>query len=1311
MKRLTKGQGLVEFALILPILLGILLGIVEAALVIQGHLTVQHIARETARFAVTYQPLQGACLDWDNDDVITDGFPPEDDDDRQPYPYCPDPGMPDPAETDAHYYQRRVLLIKQKARDTAAGLRIRNDELALGIGQTGIDEFDANLDDAGFFGVRIWGFPAFDVDCAEAGAGRMETPWDPASHPDACLDHPGLEGLPIQVQVVHNVEIVDPLYRVITEYVTVQATSEMINEGVQVGFGNQAPPSFGGSFDPGVTTGGTPQATVEETPFGGTALPTFTPPPTYDISLTAYPEGTYAVTNLMPDDRCHRFLAVVTYDGNPVQSAWVSFSTSYGAFDVSGIGEPYTEALTNADGEALVMLCGNGPGTAEIRAWIDNLNDDLWLGEISDTAEKTWEFGPGPYIIVGDHDVVALDEDSASIMSHPITTTTSYGLWWCVDPTSSITTVENSQLLMTVDVDVNGNAENQIFTVPEYSDGMYRLETHPSGGGGCGAVDLVAYSASIQAVAALPDLTIASTEPLTACPRSVFTVSVTVDNLTSGRATEYFDVDFYIDAEGEPTRPIGVTKQWVSGIDPNGSAVVNAVLWIESSGTHELWVRTDTSDYVEEEDEENNTAIIPIEVSTGCRFCEDDGMVVIPATEYSENVAGAGGCGANRSWVESSVSGVPTMYVGGSGQECTNSWNASSAPVLRYTVNFTTTGVYRVFVRGESASQNDDTVWVSVDGSPPSNCYRLDGSSTSALVWDSAIYSSPGGCPGGSDLAVQIGTPGEHTIEVRMREDGYEWAKLMLIHQSLVGRGPSGGIGARALIMPAARALPQAQALSWVEDFEDLSNGTREDLGPTEWHTDISDLTLYSGDYFEVMNNEFRARDIDGVGVWWTEDIDISGEAAVDVSVDIRETGDLGDGDCIRLYYQLDGGSEVQFYWDCNDFGSTYETHSVSGLTGSTLRVIIRAENNGSWDTYYWDNVTVTGTGPPPTAGPTPLPTATPTPTPTPMPTPGGSDDPPATYCPAACPPEEPSPWGTGPDKPPGLLECEQLLQYGNFEGSAENLFNYWYAGAPGAYYRGSTYFHDGTLSMRLHTTLGFYPTCSAVPNPYLYQTITIPTEVYTQTTLTVSGYRLVAESESSCCNPTTDPGDQLFLKMRDGAGADLGTGNGTLVVDGGTPLLKTWQRFSIDVTDVVSPATRAGQDVQVYFHGIQEVDTECTFFYLDTLECEACTEWPIPDPVAGTSSFGGLIQVFVHHGIPQTFRGIDVWAYSPGGEVYHTTTIHDGTYHFYNVPPGSYTIYAEYWEGGAGGTLHFGTWTITVEADERIYNVNLYMS
>lgn len=73
--------------------------------------------------------------------------------------------------------------------------------------------------------------------------------------------------------------------------------------------------------------------------------------------------------------------------------------------------------------------------------------------------------------------------------------------------------------------------------------------------------------------------------------------------------------------------------------------------------------------------------------------------------------------------------------------------------------------------------------------------------------------------------------------------------------------------------------------------------------------------------------------------------------------------------------------------------------------------------------------------------------------------------------------------------------------------------------------------------------------------------------------------------------------------------------------------------------------------------------------------------------------------------GVPQPLSGADVWTYSQGGQVYHTTSIHDGTYHFYNIPPGTYTVYAEAW---VSGVLKVATSTVTVVADERNYNVHL---
>jgi hypothetical protein len=51
LKNKQKGQGLVEFALILPVFLLLLLGIIEAARIIWAYMTVQTAVREAARYA------------------------------------------------------------------------------------------------------------------------------------------------------------------------------------------------------------------------------------------------------------------------------------------------------------------------------------------------------------------------------------------------------------------------------------------------------------------------------------------------------------------------------------------------------------------------------------------------------------------------------------------------------------------------------------------------------------------------------------------------------------------------------------------------------------------------------------------------------------------------------------------------------------------------------------------------------------------------------------------------------------------------------------------------------------------------------------------------------------------------------------------------------------------------------------------------------------------------------------------------------------------------------------------------------------
>jgi hypothetical protein len=287
--------------------------------------------------------------------------------------------------------------------------------------------------------------------------------------------------------------------------------------------------------------------------------------------------------------------------------------------------------------------------------------------------------------------------------------------------------------------------------------------------------------------------------------------------------------------------------------------------------------------------------------------------------------------------------------------------------------------------------------------------------------------------------------------------------------------------------------------------------------------------------------------------------------------------------------------------------------------------------------------------------------------------------------------------------KPPGLRECQQLLHVGGFEGNPDTVFEYWNAGEPFAYQHQSRYFSQGSMSMRLHASMGSYPNCPAY-HPYLWQAVEIPDEVYTMTTVHVRGQRLVAGSLAPCSYPNSyEADDVMYLKMQDGGGGDLGAS--AEVVNGGAAV-ETWAPFEVEVTSAVDPYNHPGEQVRVYFYATHDEDYHDTWFYLDALECEACTEWPVPAEEPGTASVGGEVRVLVS-GIPQTLQGVDVWAYSPGGGVRHTVTIQDGTYHFYNIPPGVYTIYSEIWIGGG---LRFAMATVTVGAGERNYGVGLFL-
>jgi hypothetical protein len=183
---------------------------------------------------------------------------------------------------------------------------------------------------------------------------------------------------------------------------------------------------------------------------------------------------------------------------------------------------------------------------------------------------------------------------------------------------------------------------------------------------------------------------------------------------------------------------------------------------------------------------------------------------------------------------------------------------------------------------------------------------------------------------------------------------------------------------------------------------------------------------------------------------------------------------------------------------------------------------------------------------------------------------------------------------------------------------------------------------------------------------------------------------------------------EELTLILFDAVNAPIGPHSPAplMIVDNEPIAPENWVPFEENFSGDVDVQSLVDQEIDIRFYATHDADQYGTWFYLDDLEVEICNEWPVPDPEPDTASIGGDLRVLIG-GIPEAQQGVDVWAYSEDGQVYRTVTIQDGSYHFYNIAPGTYTIYSEIW---IGGTLRSATTTVTVAPNERNNSVNLFL-
>ncbi|MEN7548273.1 T9SS type A sorting domain-containing protein [Rapidithrix thailandica] len=154
-----------------------------------------------------------------------------------------------------------------------------------------------------------------------------------------------------------------------------------------------------------------------------------------------------------------------------------------------------------------------------------------------------------------------------------------------------------------------------------------------------------------------------------------------------------------------------------------------------------------------------------------------------------------------------------------------------------------------------------------------------------------------------------------------------------------------------------------ALAQVWIEDFSGYSTGAttgNDDNLPLG--SDWSALPNGSPDVWGVTligNDKFYASNTGSEQIWASENIDISGEAYVQISLDVF--WDFGAGDYIQVIIQEDGGKEstiFEYISTAVSTGSSVVTSRI--LTGNNVQITIKI--NGQEATF--DNVTVSSVVP-----------------------------------------------------------------------------------------------------------------------------------------------------------------------------------------------------------------------------------------------------------------------------------------------------------------------------------------------------------
>jgi hypothetical protein len=158
-------------------------------------------------------------------------------------------------------------------------------------------------------------------------------------------------------------------------------------------------------------------------------------------------------------------------------------------------------------------------------------------------------------------------------------------------------------------------------------------------------------------------------------------------------------------------------------------------------------------------------------------------LVVIEA-ELNGGVRSVGAA----TWTQTSASGASgsVMQALPNSNQSVNADYVSNSPRLYFPIQFAKAGTYYVWLRGLGPTVSDDSVHVGLDGQAVASADRAIIRAGSYFGWTNSSMDGP-------VVTIQVSTPGLHTLNVYMREDGAMLDRILLTTSS--GYNPGSGVG------------------------------------------------------------------------------------------------------------------------------------------------------------------------------------------------------------------------------------------------------------------------------------------------------------------------------------------------------------------------------------------------------------------------------------------------------------------------------------------------------------------------------------